>query len=81
MISLHQISRKVICYAELHSKSLRHIADKCYGYGTHDVYNTNINVQSMDSYHAGDIICQQDIGGSLIVLKTDEYIMCIEIDT
>lgn len=45
------------------------------------MYNTNINVQSMDSYHAGDIICQQDIGGSLIVLKTDEYIMCIEIDT
>ena len=45
----------------MHSKSLRHIADKCYGYGTHDVYNTNINVQSMDSYHAGDIICQQGI--------------------
>lgn len=61
MISLHQISRKVICYAEMHSKSLRRIADKCYDYGTHDVYNTNINVQSMDSYHAGDIICQQDI--------------------
>ena len=66
----------------MHSKPLRHIADKCYGYGTHDVYNTNINVQSMDSYHAGNIIVSKTLyGGPLIVFKTDEYIMCIEIDT
>ena len=68
----------------MHSKSLRHIADKCYGYGTHDVYNTNIDVQSSKyGFISRGVICQQDIvwRRTYIVFKTEKYNMCIEIDT